>query len=126
MRLALRILLSVLLDSSTVWESLFTLLYIAGLWKILVEIAHAFAGFAEFRDTIYEKGDIFAELVFDFFEGKVGILYGIMKHAGNDSILIHIPFLEDFHNSEWVNNIGLASFAKLTFVRLGGDFDCFL
>ena len=35
MRLALRILLSVLLDSSTVWESLFTLLYIAGLWKML-------------------------------------------------------------------------------------------
>ena len=35
MRLALRILLSVLLDSSTVWESLFTLLYIVGLWKML-------------------------------------------------------------------------------------------
>ena len=35
MRLALKILLSVMLDSSSVQESLFTVLYIVGLWKLL-------------------------------------------------------------------------------------------
>ena len=35
MRLALRILLNILFDSGSVWEGLFTVLYIVGLWKIL-------------------------------------------------------------------------------------------
>ncbi len=99
---------------------------IAGFWQVFVEIFHAGAGFAEFGDAIDDKGDVFAELVFDVFESKLGVFDGVMEDAGNDGVFVHVPVLEDFHDGERVNDVWLTGFAKLAFVGFGGDADCVL
>ena len=96
---------------------------IAGLREVFIEVFHARAGFAKFGYAINEKSNIFAEFVFDFLKGKAGIFNGVMENAGYDTILVHIPFLEKLHDGEWVDNVWLASFAQLAFMRFGGDFD---
>ena len=46
-----------------------------------------------------------------------------MQNTGNDGIFVHVPLFENLHDGEWMDNIWLASLAKLTFVRFGGDVD---
>ncbi len=72
---------------------------VTGLWKIFVEVFHIAAGFAELCDAIYEESDIFAKLFFNIFESDLCIFDSIVKYAGDDGIFIHIPLLENLHNS---------------------------
>ena len=46
-----------------------------------------------------------------------------MQNTGNDGVFVHIPLFENFHDGEWMDNIWLASLAKLPLVRFGGDVD---
>ena len=61
-----------------------------------VDVAHAISSGAEFGDAIHQKGDGFAEFLFDIFEAKIGVFDGVVKNAGDDGIFVHAPFLKDF------------------------------
>ncbi len=96
---------------------------VTSLWEITLEVFHAATGFAEFRDTINEEGDVLAELLLDFLERKVSVFDGIVKNAGNDGVVVHVPLFEDFLDRERMNDVWLAGFTQLALVRLGGDVD---
>ena len=102
---------------------------ILGLWEISVNVTHAVASGGEFRNSINEKRDRFAEFLLNVGKSEVGVLNGVVKDAGNNGILVHPPLLEDFLDGERMNNIRFASLAKLTlvgFLRHGdGAFDTF-
>lgn len=48
-----------------------------------------------------------------------------MEDAGYDGVFVHVPTLEDFLDSDGVGDVGLAGFAGLAFVSLGGEGDGF-
>ena len=99
---------------------------VASLREIFVEVLHTGTSFAKFSDTVHEEGDVFAKFILDFFERKTSILDRVVQNASYNSILIHIPFLEDLHNGNWVDDIRLASLTELAFVSLGRNLNCFL